>query len=119
MSKFRKGQSGNPGGRPKVLAEIQELARRHTSDAIAELARLSLKAKSERTRIAAIRELLDRAYGRSRQSLEIDTNPSDPMQALLDYIDEVGRRGANSGAKTPIEVGDDLGLAAAHGTSSM
>ena len=31
---FEKGQSGNPGGRPKVVAEIKELARAHTGEAI-------------------------------------------------------------------------------------
>ena len=31
---FRKGQSGNPGGRPKVVAEVKELAREHTAEAI-------------------------------------------------------------------------------------
>ena len=39
--KFRKGQSGNPGGRPKVLGEVQELARQYAPKAIAELARLA------------------------------------------------------------------------------
>ena len=31
---FKKGQSGNPGGRPKVVAEVKELARAHTGEAI-------------------------------------------------------------------------------------
>ena len=60
--KFRKGQSGNPGGRPKVLGDVQELARQHAPTVIVELARLALKAKSETARIAAIRELLDCGY---------------------------------------------------------
>jgi hypothetical protein len=33
-------ESGNPGSRPKVLGEVQELARQHAPSAIAELARL-------------------------------------------------------------------------------
>lgn len=84
---FRKGQSGNPGGRPKVLADVQELARQHIPSAIAELARLAVKAKSESARIAACRELLDRGYGRPRQGLEIVPPPtSDPIRELLEEI---------------------------------
>jgi hypothetical protein len=46
---------------------LQELARAHTPEAIAELARLAKDAKSETARIAAIKELLDRAYGKPTQ----------------------------------------------------
>jgi hypothetical protein len=77
------GWSGNPGGRPKVLGEVQELARQYAPTAIVELARLALKAKSETARIAAIRELLDRGYGRSRQALEISAPAGDPSSYCL------------------------------------
>ncbi len=89
MAKFTKGSSGNPGGRPKALAEVQELARQRAPEAIAELARLSIKAKNESARIAAIRELLDRGYGKARQSMEIQTpqQGANIVQELLDEID--------------------------------
>jgi hypothetical protein len=45
-----------------------------------ELARLALKATSETARIAAIRELLDRACGRSRQAIEVSAPAGDPLQ---------------------------------------
>src|ERR1700751_4622804 len=90
--KFRKGVSGNPGGRPKVLGEVQELARQHAPSAIAELARLALKAKSETARIAAIRELLDRGYGRPRQAVEVSAPAENPLQLLLKEIDALNRR---------------------------
>ena len=66
---FKKGESGNPGGRPKVIADLRALARAHAPDAIKELARLAIKAKSEAARVAAIRELLDRGYGKTVQTL--------------------------------------------------
>ena len=37
-SSFKPGESGNPGGRPKVVAEVRELARQHTAAAIQTLA---------------------------------------------------------------------------------
>jgi hypothetical protein len=89
--KFRKGQSGNPGGRPKVLGEVQELGRQHAPTVIVELARLALKAKNETARIAAIRELLDRGYGRSRQVVEVSVPAGDVIQQLLDDIDARSR----------------------------
>jgi hypothetical protein len=67
---FKKGESGNPGGRPKVIAELRALARAYAPDAIKELARLAIKAKSEMARMAAIRELLDRGYGKAQQIVE-------------------------------------------------
>jgi hypothetical protein len=94
--KFPKGKSGNPGGRPKVLGALQELARQHAPSAIVELARLALKAKSETARIAAIRELLDRGYGRARQSMEVYAPEIDPIRMLLDEIDATARSNARS-----------------------
>lgn len=92
--KFCKGKSGNPGGRPRVLAELQELARQHAPAAIDELGRLARKAKNENARIAAIRELLDRGYGRARQTMEVSLPEKDIVQVMLDEIDARNRTGA-------------------------
>jgi len=89
--KFPKGKSGNPGGRPKVLGELQELARQHAPEVIAELARLALKAKSETARIAAGRELLDRGFGRARQSMEVSLPEKNIVQIMLAEIDARNR----------------------------
>ena len=35
---FQKGTSGNPGGRPKVLGDVQELARERSPEAMDTLA---------------------------------------------------------------------------------
>jgi hypothetical protein len=76
-----------------VLGEIQELARQHAPEAINELARLGVKAKSESARVAAIRELLDRAYGKPAQQgangFVID--PDSPFERMLARIDGESR----------------------------
>ena len=90
--KFPKGKSSNAGGRPKVLGELQELARHHAPEVIAELARLALTAKSETARIAAGRELLDRGFGRPRQSVEVSHPEKNIVRMLLDDIDARNRK---------------------------
>jgi hypothetical protein len=67
---FKPGQSGNPGGRPKSK-ELRDLCRTYTADAVKMLAKIALKGKGEMTRVIAIRELLDRSYGRPMQALEV------------------------------------------------
>jgi hypothetical protein len=70
----------------KEAADLVPAGIGHESQRIGYLRR-ALKAKSETARIAAIRELLDRGYGRPRQAMEVSAPAGDPLQLLLDEID--------------------------------
>ncbi|WP_103035295.1 hypothetical protein [Castellaniella caeni] len=74
------------GGRPKgsvnkVTAEVRTLAQEHGPDAIEVLVYLMHKARSERSRIAAATELLDRAYGKSAASVD-HTSDGKPLPGV-------------------------------------
>jgi len=78
----RKGEpktGGRVAGTPnRSTAAIKEMAGEYGPMALTEIARLATKAKTEPTRFAACRELLDRAYGKSTQSREpIDGHRAD------------------------------------------
>jgi hypothetical protein len=67
------GPSPNPGGRPKVVAEVRALAQQHGPDAIAALAEIALNPKAPTaSRVAAAEALLDRGYGRPVQAVQAE-----------------------------------------------
>ncbi len=58
---FMKGQSGNPGGRPKEVGHVRELARQHTEEAIETLVSIMRDdGQPGRSRAAAAEALLNR-----------------------------------------------------------
>lgn len=67
---FKKGASGNPGGRPKEAAEVKDLARQHGPAALDKLAQW-MRSDDPRASVAAAQALLDRGYGRPAQAIAI------------------------------------------------
>jgi len=68
--RFQKGQSGNPGGRPKTLAEFKELTRNHSAEAVEKLVRMMRNGPPTQA-VRAAEILLDRAWGKPAQRNEI------------------------------------------------
>ncbi|MDN7356337.1 DUF5681 domain-containing protein [Acetobacter senegalensis] len=66
---FKKGQSGNPGGRPKSVKDVKEAAREHTMLAIERLVHWA-KSDEPKASVAASNALLDRAWGKAPMKFE-------------------------------------------------
>jgi hypothetical protein len=69
---FKKGQSGNPGGRPHALVSVMEEARKLTLDAMRVLSELMHGAKSDSVRLNAAEAILSRGWGRPVQAFQVD-----------------------------------------------
>ena len=65
---FVKGQCPNPGGRPKDVGPVKDLARSHTQAAVERLA-YWLSSNNARASVAAAEALLDRGWGRPAQAI--------------------------------------------------
>ena len=74
-TKFKKGQSGNPKGRPPKLPQLDKLldsvlGEEKDGMTAAEAILKALRLKAAKGDVRAAEVLLDRAYGKAKQSIE-------------------------------------------------
>lgn len=76
-----------PGVPNKSTADVKALAQKYGPDAMKELHRLALKAESEAARVSAIKEIFDRAYGKSTQVVAGDADGGPIALTVLRFSD--------------------------------
>lgn len=101
--RFKEGTSGNPGGRPKSLADIQEIARSRSGEALDVITRIMREGKPLE-QLQAARLVLERAWG--KPVAPIDSQDGSELVPVINIImskSSRGEEGPPSGSK-PIDV---------------
>lgn len=88
---FRKGQSGNPAGRPRKLVTVSQLAEGSSEKALKKLIAL-MDSEKDTVALAAAQAILDRAMGKPKQSLDV-TNKKDVADFDLAELHAIARSG--------------------------
>src|SRR5262245_40073100 len=81
---LNKGQSGNPGGRPKMPEDLKRAMQGMAAEAL-EVLQASLRSEDERMRLEAVKILFDRGYGKPTQAVDL-TSKTDLGAAHLDAL---------------------------------
>jgi hypothetical protein len=113
---FQRGQSGNPGGRPKLPGEMREMFQARAPEAFEVLTR-HLQSSDPRIAITAASAILDRAYGKPAQPIDanvtsrFDHLSDEQIVARLDQLEAMsaptnGITGGDKPTKASLVAGD-------------
>jgi len=91
-TEFKKGQSGNPKGRPRKLPELDALLAEVLGEekdgmTAAEAILKKLRQEAAKGNLRAAEILLNRAYGMPRQRLEHTGEDGGPIKTVIEFID--------------------------------
>ena len=92
LKPFKKGQSGNPNGRPKNLPQLDALLADvlgEEKDGIeaAKAILMALRAKATKGDVRAAEVLLDRAYGKAKQDVRHEVT-SNQLEVVVKRMDK-------------------------------
>lgn len=79
--RWKKGQTGNPQGRPKKIPALALLSNIPEADWQKVISKIVTKAKAGNMRAAEI--LLDRAYGKPKQSMDFNGSFTAPITGMV------------------------------------
>ena len=112
---FQRGQSGNPGGRPKLPADIRESFKAKAPEALEVLTRC-LQSGDDRVAMMAAQAILDRGYGKPTQSIDANINDN-PVRYIVElpeksatteeWLEGIRREDAGRALVTGVAVADD------------
>lgn len=87
---FKKGKSGNPAGRPKVIGELRDLAREHTMPALQTLIDVAAnKGEAGSARVSAANAILDRGYGKPSQEVQHTGKDGEELSMKFALADDI------------------------------
>lgn len=84
---FKKGQSGNPKGRPKIPEKVYDIAREHSVEAMMVLVKYMQDPNAEwRARQQAANAILDRAIGKPVQNTKLQDDEGNAVQPIIKVV---------------------------------
>jgi hypothetical protein len=103
--KWKKGESGNPKGRPRKLPELNKLladvlGEEKDGVTAAEAILKALRAKAARGDIRAAEVLLDRGYGKPTQKVDANIKVENPVFKGIDLGTPENNEGITSASQT-------------------
>ena len=104
-TRFKPGQSGNPGGRPRGEHRVRELAQQYTAEALETLVQVMHNGRPSE-RVAAAVAILDRGWGKPAQEVTVHDNAK---LSLVDLLTSLA--GGNHIAEYPLVSGSHDQLA--------
>ena len=83
---FKKGQSGNPNGRPKIDPEVKEALRAATPKAVQKLIQL-IDSNMDKIALKACCEVLDRVIGKPEVVSKLEVTDNTPKTIIVKWQD--------------------------------
>lgn len=83
---FKKGQSGNPSGRPKIDPEVKEILKAASPDAARRLVEL-MNSEIDKIALKACCEILDRTIGKPETISKLALDENAPKTIIVKWQD--------------------------------